>query len=182
MRNLALAAALFAGVTGFAQQKIGHLNVEELLQLMPETKAAQERIRAYGEQLQNDLGEMEKELETKYQNFQANQAGMTELNRQTKARELQELQGRIQEYGQRAQEDMQNKQVEEITPIIEKANKAVQEVAKENKFTYILDSSPNKGVVIFVENGEDVMPLVKKKLNITEAPKTETKSETPAGK
>ncbi|MGB0177823.1 MAG: OmpH family outer membrane protein, partial [Owenweeksia sp.] len=68
---------------------------------------------------------------------------------------------------QKAQEDLQQKQVELLTPIIEKATKAVQDVAKENGFTYILDSSPSKAVVIFAaDNSEDVMPKVKAKLGI----------------
>jgi outer membrane protein len=76
------------------------------------------------------------------------------------------LQMRIQEYSQRAQQDLQQKQVQILTPVIEKATKAVQDVAKENGFSYILDSSPSKAVVVFAENGEDIMPMVKAKLAI----------------
>ena len=67
-----------------------------------------------------------------------------------------------------AQEDLQNKQVELLTPIIERATTAVQNVAKANKFTYILDASESKAVVIFAQDGEDIMDKVKKELGITE--------------
>src|SRR5690606_29167539 len=91
---------------------------------------------------------------------------MTNLSRETRTKEIQELQGRIQEYSMKAQEDLQNKQVELLTPIIERATTAVQNVAKANKFTYILDSSESKAVVIFAEGGEDIMDKVKKELGI----------------
>ncbi|MGK0406969.1 MAG: outer membrane protein, partial [Roseivirga sp.] len=149
-----------------AQQKIGHINADELLQLMPETKLAQTELEAYGRQLEKDLTDMEAELKNKIDSFRANEKMMTTLARETKTQELQELQMRIQEYSQRAQQDLQQKQVEILTPVIEKATKAVQDVAKENGFSYILDSSPSKAVVVFAEDGEDIMPMVKAKLAI----------------
>lgn len=152
--------------SAFAQQKIGHINADELLQLMPETKTAQAQLETYGKQLEKELAEMEDELDAKYKAFVDNQAVLTALAKQTKQQELQQLQQRIQEYGQNAQRDLQNKQVELLTPIIDKATKAVQDVAKENGYSYILDSSQSKAVVIFQTDSTDIMKLVKKKLGI----------------
>jgi outer membrane protein len=168
MKKVLLALALFVGTASvaIAQQKIGHINADELLQLMPETKLAQTELEAYGRQLEKDLTDMEAELKNKIDSFRANEKMMTTLARETKTQELQELQMRIQEYSQRAQQDLQQKQVEILTPVIEKATKAVQDVAKENGFSYILDSSPSKAVVVFAEDGEDIMPMVKAKLAI----------------
>ena len=168
MKKVLLALALFVGTASvaIAQQKIGHINADELLQLMPETKLAQTELEAYGRQLEKDLTDMEAELKNKIDSFRANEKMMTTLARETKTQELQELQSRIQEYSQRAQQDLQQKQVEILTPVIEKATKAVQDVAKENGFSYILDSSPSKAVVVFAEDGEDIMPMVKAKLAI----------------
>ncbi len=165
--TLFLSLGLLIGSTAVAQkQKIGHVNADELLQMMPETAKIQKEIEAFRTQLQKEVEEMETELETKYQSYVQNEKMMTQLSRETKQKEIQELQGRIQEYSQKASQELQNKQIELVTPIIEKATKAVSEVAKENGFSYILDSSQSKGVVIFAENGEDIMPLVKKKLGI----------------
>ncbi len=163
---LALAVGMMMSFGAVAQQKIGHINADELLQMMPETKAAQTQLEAYGKQLEKDLEEMETELDTKYKKFMADRPVLTTLALETKQQELQQLQQRIQEYGQNAQRDLQNKQVELLTPIIEKATKAVQDVAKENGYTYILDSSQSKAVVIFQTDANDIMKLVKKKLGI----------------
>lgn len=163
---LTLAVGMMMNFSAVAQQKIGHINADELLQMMPATKAAQTQLETYGKQLEKELEEMENELDSKYKSFVDNQAVLTTLAKQSKQQELQQLQQRIQEYGQNAQRDLQNKQVELLTPIINDATKAVQEVAKENGYTYILDSSQSKAVVIFQTDANDIMKLVKKKLGI----------------
>jgi outer membrane protein len=169
MKRSVLMIALFLGfgLMAQAQQKIGHVNSDELLQMMPETKQAQKELEAYGQQLEKDLTDMEDELNTKFESFRANEKMMTTLARETKTQELQELQRRIQEYSQRAQQDLQQKQVELLTPVIEKATKAVEDVAEENGFDYILDSSQSKAVIIYAGGGEDIMPLVKAKLGLS---------------
>jgi len=166
---LMLAAGVLFGFNLKAQeaaQKLGHINADQLLQEMPETQDAQAQLESYGNQLEKDLTEMEQELQSKMQKFQENVEMMTKLNRETKSREIQELQNRIQEYSRKAQQDLQNKQVELLSPIIEKATNAVQKVAKENGFTYIMDSSQSKAVLIYVDGGIDIMPMVKKELGI----------------
>ncbi|MDZ7846579.1 MAG: OmpH family outer membrane protein [Owenweeksia sp.] len=166
---MALALSLMIGFSAFAQdeqQKIGHINADALLQMMPETKEAQSKIEAYRDQLEKDLTEMEQELQTKIKSFRENEKMMTNLSRETKTKEIQELQMRIQEYSSKAQEDLQNKQVELLSPLFDKATKAVEKVASENGFTYILDSSDSKAVVIFAGGGIDIMPLVKKEMGL----------------
>jgi outer membrane protein len=51
-----------------------------------------------------------------------------------------------------------------INPIIEKAKKAIEQVAKENGYTYIFDTSV--GAVLYWEESDNVLSLVKKKLNL----------------
>ena len=70
------------------------------------------------------------------------------------------------QFNQSAQQELQRKQMDLMLPIIEKAQEAINTVAKSNSFTYILDSSAGKAVVVFLENGEDIMPLVKAELGI----------------
>jgi outer membrane protein len=88
------------------------------------------------------------------------------LIRQTKEKEIVDLQERLQNFQQTAQQDIQQKEAELWQPVIDKANNAIQEVGKENGFTYIFDVSA--GVVLyFSPESIDVLPLVKTKLGIT---------------
>lgn len=168
MKKIILLAALFFGLSSaaVAQQKIGHIDSDALLALMPETTAAQTEFETYGRQLETDLTDMQTELATAVEQFRANEAMMTATTKEIKTKELQDMQLRIQEFQQRAQLDLQTKRAEIFQPVIEKATKAIQDVAREKSFTYILDSSQSNGVVIFAENGEDILPLVKAKLGL----------------
>ena len=74
---LVLALGLMMSFSAMAQQKIGHINADELLQLMPETKTAQKQLETYGRQLEKDLKDMETELQTKVNTFRENQKLMT---------------------------------------------------------------------------------------------------------
>ena len=96
--------------------------------------------------------------------FQANERLMTDITKETRIKEITDLETRIREYEAKAQEDLQKKQVELISPVFEKAQSAIDAVAKESGFTYVFDTS--KGVVLFANDSEDILTLVKKKLGI----------------
>lgn len=168
MKKIILLAALFLGLSSaaLAQQKIGHIDSDALLALMPETTTAQAAFEEYGKRLEGELAEMQTELANKVDQFRKNEAMMTATTKELKSKELQDMQLRMQEFSQRAQLDLQTKRAELYQPVIEKATNAIQEVAREKGFTYIIDSSQSNGVVIFAENGEDILPLVKAKLGI----------------
>jgi len=162
---LAIASVAF---TVQAQNKIGHLSVDQLIASMPETKAAQTQLENEAKSLEAQMTEMQSELEKKIQSFRQTEGTMTDLTRETKYNEIQDLDRRIQEFQAKAQESLGRKQEELLIPVLEKAQQAITDVANENGFTYILDSSQSKGVVVFNENGIDVTALVQAKLGIKE--------------
>ena len=168
MKRVLLVFALTIGfaATAVAQQKIGHIDVEELVAVMPETQTANAEIQKYKEQLEGDSQAMQEEYMTKMQNAQANVDTWTQLRLQKEQEELEAMGQRIMQFNQSAQQELQRKQMDLMLPIIEKAQEAINTVAKSNSFTYILDSSTGKAVVVFLDNGEDIMPLVKAELGI----------------
>lgn len=163
---LIIALFLASTSTSFAQQKIkiGHINSAELLQMMPGKDSAQKVLVDYAAELEKQLALMTTEFETKYQDYLANETKMTEIVKKSKQQELTDLQNRILEFQESAQTDLQNKEAELVAPLLEKAQNAIDEVAKENGYTYILDTST--GTLLFYQDSDDIMPLVKKKLGI----------------
>ncbi len=155
---------IFSSFTCIGQLKFGHLNSDELLSLMPESKTAQAQLEEYQKSISKDIEQMYGEYESKVANYQANEKLMTDVTKETRIKEISDLENRIREYEVKAQEDLQKKQVDLISPVLEKAQKAIDEVAKENGFTYILDTS--KGVVLFANDSENILNLLKKKLGL----------------
>ena len=153
-------------VTSSKAQKIGHIRLDSLINMMPESKEARQKGVEYYNKLEDQVKVMTGELQSKYEEYQKGAGSMSDLIKQTKEKELQDLQKRIQDFQQQAQNDLQRKNEELSKPIYEKANKAIAAVAKENGFKYILDAGAG-GVVLFSEPSDDVMTLVVKKLGLT---------------
>ena len=149
---------------GQSKQKLGHIDSDSLLQMMPERAAAEKAIEDRAKELQATLQAMGSEYETKLTDYQTNAATMSDLIRQTKEKELLDIQTRIQNFQQSADEDLQETRIKELEPVLEKARQAIKDVANENGYTYVFDSSV--GVVLHYPDGDDILPLVKKKLGL----------------
>lgn len=169
MKKLILSLAILLTVsTAFAQQKIGYINSDELLVSMPEAKKADAEISAYAKTFQDQLSSMQKELETKYKAYEASVKTMTDATKEVKEKELNDLQNRIQSTQQSAEEKIATKRQELLKPITEKADAAIQAVAKEKGYSYIFDA--NAGGIIYALPTDNIIKDVKAKLGIKDAP------------
>lgn len=149
----------------FAQSlKFGHINSTQLLGMMPETKLADSTLQKFGASLESQLKTMTNEYQAKVGEFRANEATMAEPIKEAKAKEINDLEQRIQDFQDSAQQSLQKKKEEVYTPIIKKAEDAIKGIAKEKSYSYIFDTSV--GVVLFAQESDDIMPLVKTKLGL----------------
>ncbi len=161
---LMIVVVLSTSVNAQKGVKVGHINSNDLLTAMPERTAVQKELEDYANQLKITLDAMRKEYETKVAEFQGKQDVMTDIIKNNKIKEITDLEKRITEFQQTAEADIQKKEQSLLQPIIDKAKNAINEVAKEGSFTYILDSSV--GVVLYSVEGDDILPAVKKKLGL----------------
>lgn len=163
---LLFAAMLAFSASAFAQKtvKLGHINSSDLMQIMPGKDSAQAAFEAEVKILEGELKAMQDELEKKLADYQSRKDQMTELIRTTKEQELNDLSQRIQIYQQNAQKKLQEKEAELLQPIIDRAKQAISDVAKENGYTYIFDTSA--GAVLYQQDSDDILNLVKKKLGL----------------
>ena len=161
-KSIVAIAAIFC--VSFSQaQKIAHLSFDSLVSMMPETKMATEAAQVYYKGLEQEVIAMQTELENKYKDYLEKEAGMSELAKRNKQEDLQQLQTRIQDFQQKAEMDVKRKQL--TAPIFEKAKKAIELVAKENSYKYVLDTSVQNTTVLYSESSDDILGLVKKKLD-----------------
>jgi outer membrane protein len=145
--------------------KFGHINSQELLTAMPESDSAQARIEKLAGDYDQQLEEMRVELNKKYDDYLTNRDNYTDLIRQTKEADITEMQQRIANFEQVAQQDLQSQQQRLLQPILEKANNAIKEVAEQNGFVYVFDVSRGNPVY-FSEKSTDILPLVRTKLGL----------------
>ncbi len=146
-------------------QKIAHVNLDSLISIMPESKTAQQQVQEYSKQLEQQVTAMQAELQSKYEAYQKEGANLAPIVKESKEKELNDLNQRITDFQQQAQQDYQKKSAELSKPVFDKAKKAIDQVAKENSYKYVLDTST--GVVLYNEATDDIIALVIKKLGIT---------------
>ena len=161
---LLIACSIITGSVAQAQQKLGYINSAELLELMPEAKKADSSLKTYAKSYQDQLEAMSKDYQKKVQEFQAQEKTMTDAVKEVKYKEIQQLQERIQSTDQSAQEKVAGKKQELFAPILEKADKAIKDVAKANNYDYIFDASA--GALLYTKESDNILPLVKSKLGI----------------
>ncbi|MDN3581323.1 OmpH family outer membrane protein [Mucilaginibacter flavus] len=155
---------IFAGNFAHAQTKIGHINFNQLIDLLPETKTVSTQIQAYQKQFIDQLTAMNNEYTTKGQDFQKNQATMTDAVRTVKGNELQDIQKRMNDLQTSAQQQVEQKKNELGKPLFDKATAAVTAVAKAKGYAYVLDSSQVS--LLVSPEADDLLPAVKLQLGL----------------
>ncbi len=157
-------AVVFIASTGFAQQKVGHINADAVVAAMPEYADARTQLEAYQKEHQETYQSMYTEFENKRTTYEANKDSYTPSIREQKEKELTELMQRLQEYPSVIQRGEQELSQKLMTPIQEKVMGAVDKVAKANGFAYVVNSM----ALMYTDDAltTDLVPLVKKELGL----------------
>ena len=159
MKKLFLIAAM--AVVSFAataqELKFGYVNYSELVQLMPDMDTVREQLEAQEKETYETLGAMYEEYQTKAQQYQQKESTWTPAIRDSKLKELQEIEARFQESQQIFQQELQQMQQMLQAPVMEKAQNTVVELAKAKGLAFVFEESqmlyidPAQGVNLTVE-------------------------------
>lgn len=168
MRNLMklFAVLLFVVVTASANAqtpKFGHIDLQALIQIMPERAVAETEYNKFQTDLEDILAGMQKDYQLKLGEFEKLGKDASEIKRNAKITELQDMQQRMQNYQGTAQQQLQQKNSEVFKPVMDKATAAIGEVAKEEGLIYVFEVN---GLLYKSNQSIDLFPLVKAKLGI----------------
>ena len=146
-------------------QKFGHITSEQLLQAMPEYDSAQIKVQDLRSQYDLEIERIQVEINKKIEEFNQSETTISDLIREAKASEIQEMQVRLQNFAQTAQQDLQQQSMMFIQPVMDKAREAINEVAKEQGLLYVFDLSQGNPIYTS-EESVDMLPLVQAKLGL----------------
>ncbi|MDL1913674.1 MAG: OmpH family outer membrane protein [Bergeyella sp.] len=166
MKNLSVllgAVLVFAFSSMNKAQKVATLDVNTILNMMPEKKKIDEKLEAFSKLKGAEIEKKKKEAEALMQKYQKEAATQTQQVNEQRSNELQKLSEQIQQFISAAQKDVAEKTQVEYAPIEKKFNDAVTRAAKANGWDYILDAS---SPVLIYKNGPDATAAVKKELGL----------------
>ncbi len=155
---------LFIAITVNAQ-KFGHITSDQLLQAMPEYDSAQAKVQNLRQEYDLEIERIQVEINKKIEEFNKNETTMSDLIKEAKASEIQEMQVRLQNFAQTAQQSLQQQSMQFIQPVMDKARKAIEAVAKEKGLLYVFDLSQGNPIYTS-EESLDMLPLVKAQLGL----------------
>lgn len=145
--------------------KFAHVESQELIAAMPERDSAMTKLKAFEQELMEQMDQLQVEMNKKYQEYLQKRETLSPSMRDAKEKEINDLQQRLQEYQVAAQRDFQDMQGKLMKPIVDKAHEAIQKVAKANGYIYVFDKSA--GSLLYVsEDSVDILEMVKKELGI----------------
>lgn len=146
--------------------KFGHINSQELIAVMPERDSAIAKLEAHANELEGELELLQVEFRNKYNEYNQKQGSWGSSLLESKTKELQELDARIQQYQQSASQEYQQLQQMLFAPVFNKANEVIKKIGKERGLIYIFDLSSGSMPYINEELSLDILPLAKQAMNI----------------
>lgn len=179
MKKLAVVCLLFLGVVASAQaqSKVAHVDVNKLLQEMPEMKTVQKELQDLGAKYDATLQASKKEYNTLLEKYSVEAQGLTQEDFvakqdefEKKSKELEDMKRSIQETQQTYQKDLQDKEQQKVTPLLQKVEVAIDKVAKAKGYDYVLNySKQDQGLnvvmaPVLVANGTNIYDDVRKEL------------------
>ena len=158
---LATAVILCGAAVANAQNplKIGHVNIQELVQKHPMLDSLQTVIEKESKDMQEIYEEMIAEHEAAIEKFEAESDTYSDFVKQTKQNDILEQSQKIQNYSQSAQQQLQNRNMALLQPIYKQINQEISNIAGAQNFTYVLDVSAGN-VAYISPKSEDLTPLV----------------------
>ncbi len=148
-------------------QKSGHLNFGNLVAMMPETKSADTELESYQKGLVQKGEAMAARFQEEYTVFvnDAQSGTLSPAQQSEREENLQKKQQEISAYGQQVEQQLQQKRQQLLDPIVKRAEQAIKEVAVENGYELVFDTSVFNAVLYSMDS-DDLMPQVKGKLGI----------------
>ncbi len=161
-----LCIALLATGKIASAQKVGFVSYDSLLYLLPETESVSRKLDSIKASYSEQLEEQKYELETKAMKLDSMKSRMSPKEYEIRVNALQQLQQKIQSLSEIYRENLTQEQETLMKPLNVKVRKAIEEVAKANGFSSVVD----KQVAYYFNPSDDLTAIVMKKLNIVVPP------------
>lgn len=164
IKRIMLALALIVPMMVSAQTvKIGYLSPDEIMQSMPEAKTVQTKLAELSKKYEDQLATMRNELQTRMDELKRLPESEPQSIRERKAKDIEDMQTRLQQFYETAQQDLERQRQTLIQPLQTKLQDAVDAVGKEGGFTVILYKDM---MMYYASPAVDITGQVKTKLGI----------------
>ena len=158
-----VAAIVMIGAGTVSAQKIGYISVDNVVYLMPEIGKIDTALQRFqADSLNPQFNYLVSEYNRKDSIMRRDSAKLAAAVRTQMQQELEGTAYQIQNWQSYVQQAMQAKQNRLLEPVYRKVFNAIQSVAKDNGYSHVM----NKEALLVAPPGDDILPLVAKRLGI----------------
>lgn len=166
IKKILLIAALVLPFCASAQTlKIGVVNVDEVVQKLPEYTDAQNKFVETSKRYEDELAKLNDELKRRYDDIQNMPENELDAIKERKVREFQEYQVKIQQFTNTAEQEMAKVQQDLMAPIEKKVQDAIRSVGQEGNFS-LIEPNINSFILYYADPVVDITSEVKAKLGV----------------
>lgn len=162
MKQILLVSALLLAISlplSAQTQKIGYVNSAKIFQELPEAKDAQRRIDAMQKSIQDSLELMQRQFQAKYEDYQKKESLMNEAAKRSAQEELVSMQRDFELYRQQKlgnDSELAKESERLLEPLKEKVLKAIERVARDEKYSFIFDRTDQVTVLLYGDSNHDL--------------------------
>jgi outer membrane protein len=135
--------ALLATASGaaFAQSKIGFVSLDRILRDAPVAQRAQKKIEQEFSKRDQELGKTSEQIKKLQENLEKNSVTMSDADRQKREREINDLNREFQRKQREFREDLNTRRNDELAGVVERANRAIRQIAEAEKYDIIFQEA-----------------------------------------
>lgn len=137
-------------------QKIGYVNSAKIFDDLSEAREITKRLEALAKPIQDSLQLMQKDIETKVEDYQKKESMLNDAAKRAAVQEVQDLQQRAREYAQRKDTEMTRQREVMLAPLKEKILKAIERIAKAEKYNFVFDRTEQVNILLYADSRDDL--------------------------
>lgn len=142
-----------------AELKVGYVDTQRIFRDAPVAQRAAKKLETEFSRRDQELQRMARQLQTLQETLERNAVTMAESERRAKEKEFGDLSRDFQRRQREFREDLNQRQNEENAAVIDRANRAIKQIAESDKFDLILQD------VVWVSPRLDITERVIKALS-----------------
>jgi outer membrane protein len=151
-----LAFVALPGVALSQAQKIGFVNSGKIFDDLPEAREISKRLESLAKPIQDSLALLQKEIETKVDDYQKKESMLNDAAKRAAVQEIQELQATARDYAQKKDSEMAHQREVLLAPLKEKILKSIEKIAKAEKYNFVFDRTEQVNILLYADTKDDL--------------------------
>ena len=150
------ATILMFSLSAQADYKMAYVDVQKAIEKTSAGKKAKDEMKKEAEKRNKDLEKKKADIEKMREDLEKKKSVLSEEAFGKKAQELQEEMQKFNQLAAKAQGDLQKKEGELLSPIVDRMKKVIEKIAKEKNLNMVIQSNPNAQIVLFADASSDI--------------------------